>query len=259
MVNMLKKQKNIIKVEDPRQIASLYQDWQETMIYSYLDGYKGSAYASCAIAPTSAMILIGDFCFFAGVPNIHLIKNIHQDFCILSYDNQEWEKLIEGYYQTKVSKHQRYALLKEKEVFDLQLLENNVQRLSGQYSLQKINKHIYQQLWKEGWSCDLCSCFDSYEEYQQYGLGYVICKDDLIVSGASSYTYYRDGIEIEIDTHPHYRRQGLARVAASQLILTCLQQNKYPSWDAHNQQSLALAMSLGYHFDCAYPVYVLKK
>ena len=63
----------------------------------------------------------------------------------------------------------------------------------------------------------------------------------------------------EIDTHPSYRKKGLARVIASQLILECLQNDCYPSWDAHNQASLNLAMQLGYEYDGPYQVYLLKR
>ena len=67
--------------------------------------------------------------------------------------------------------------------------------------------------------------------------------------------YYKNGIEIEIDTHSDYRGQGLASVCGAQLILEYLDRNLYPSFDVHNKISLALAEKLGYHFDKAYPVY----
>lgn len=74
-----------------------------------------------------------------------------------------------------------------------------------------------------------------------------------MVSGASSYTVYRDGIEIEIDTREDERRKGLALACGARLILECLACGRYPSWDAHNKGSLALAEKLGYHPDGTYP------
>ena len=76
-----------------------------------------------------------------------------------------------------------------------------------------------------------------------------------LVSGASSYTVYREGIEIEIGTKQDYRRQGLAAVCGARLILECMKRGLYPSWDAQNKWSVALAEKLGYHFDRAYPAY----
>ena len=83
-------------------------------------------------------------------------------------------------------------------------------------------------------------------------IGVVISKDGLIISGASSYSRYQNGIEIEIDTRKEYRRNGFACICAAKLILECLKRNLYPSWDAHNKASAALAEKLGYHYSHAY-------
>ena len=39
------------------------------------------------------------------------------------------------------------------------------------------------------------------------------------------------------------------------LILECLERGWYPSWDAQNKESVALAEKLGYHFDYEYVAY----
>ena len=88
------------------------------------------------------------------------------------------------------------------------------------------------------------------------GLGYVIYDGITIVAGASSYTRYRDGIEIQIDTRKEYRNQGLAYACAAKLILECRKRGWYASWDAHNEKSLSLAQKLGYHFSHKYSVFV---
>lgn len=75
------------------------------------------------------------------------------------------------------------------------------------------------------------------------------------VAGASSYTVYRGGIEIEIDTRVDFRRQGLATACGARLILDCLDCGLYPSWDAHSRASLALSKKLGYKLDRPYPAY----
>lgn len=257
LMAFLSHQNHIEKVENPQKIASLFQKSNETMIWSYLDGYKGEAYVDSMLHPTSAMIMIGDLCFFAGVPNRNLVMNVKKNIFILAYLNSDWETVIESCYGDKIKKHIRYATKKDT-TFDIHLLQNNVQQLSNEYCMKPIDHKIYQQLLKEDWSKDLCSVYDSYDEYQRFGIGYVIYHDDMIVSGASAYTYYQKGIEIEIDTHPDYRRQGLARIVASKLILECLKNNLYPSWDAHTLASLQLALQLGYQEDYSYPVYLMK-
>jgi GNAT superfamily N-acetyltransferase len=75
---------------------------------------------------------------------------------------------------------------------------------------------------------------------------------------ASSYTVYNGGIEIEVDTKPEFRRKGLAAACSARLILECLQRELYPSWDAHDLRSVALAEKLGYHADDPYTVYIKR-
>ena len=86
-------------------------------------------------------------------------------------------------------------------------------------------------------------------------MGAVILKDGKIVSGASSYTRYKEGIEIEVDTIESERRKHLATVACSALILRCLDEGLYPSWDAQNMGSVHLSEKLGYEFDHEYIAY----
>ena len=87
------------------------------------------------------------------------------------------------------------------------------------------------------------------------GRGMVILKNGIIVAGASSYTRYREGIEIEVDTIEPERRKHLATIACSALILNCLEEGLYPSWDAQNMNSVHLAEKLGYEFDHEYAAY----
>jgi len=42
------------------------------------------------------------------------------------------------------------------------------------------------------------------------------------------------------------------------LILECLSWGLYPSWDAHDMRSVALAEKLGYHLDKEYTAYLVK-
>lgn len=75
------------------------------------------------------------------------------------------------------------------------------------------------------------------------------------MAGASSYSVYREGIEIEVQTLPAHRQKGLARAASAALILECLRQGRYPNWDAANEISLHLAQTLGYRPGREYRAY----
>lgn len=78
-------------------------------------------------------------------------------------------------------------------------------------------------------------------------------------AGAFSYTRYLEGIEIEVDTVPEERRKHLATIVCSALILNCLEEGLYPSWDAQNMNSVHLAEKLGYEFDHEYVVYEVTR
>lgn len=248
-----------IKKDEMDKIASLFDSWIETPIWSCLQGYMGRAWADDSSKPVSAQIITGDLCFFAGKTDRELVRNIPSDFpsksILMVPEDEEWGTLIEEEYQGHCHKFNRYAIKKEKDVFDLEKLKSYLDRISPKYSIKKIDKELYEMAMLEDWSKDLCSQFPTYEEYEKYGLGFVAVYEGKIVSGASSYTVYETGIEIEIDTKKEFRRNGLAIACASALILECLNRGIYPSWDAANKESVALSEKLGYHFDKEYVTY----
>ena len=53
--------------------AALFGGWDETLIWSCLQGIMGSVYADDLNRPTASMAVIGDFTFFAGKPNLELL------------------------------------------------------------------------------------------------------------------------------------------------------------------------------------------
>lgn len=246
----------IYEITDTRKISALFEKWEETLIWSCLQGIMGKVYADSLNTPTSAMAIIGDFTFFAGKPNIELAAYkpdwCTQSFMIMVPQNECWKDIIIRFYGKKAKIVSRYAIKKEPHVFDKRRLERVVASLPEQYALSMIDEQLYQMCKAETWSADLVSQFSSYEKYHELGIGAVVCHNNRIVSGASSYSRYQDGIEIEIDTREEYRRKGLAYVCGAKLILECLKRNLYPSWDAHNKGSVALAEKLGYHYSHTY-------
>lgn len=242
-----------------KKIESLFNDWNETLIWSCLQGYMGTAWADSSVNPKSAQIVIGDFCFFAGKPNERLVRNKpkehHSNFIIMVPENELWAKLIEQVYKESAAKVIRYAIKKEADVFDRIKLNKFIESVSEDYDIKLIDKKIFDITKENEWSTDFCSQFENFEKYSEKGLGVVALHNGELVSGASSYTVYEDGIEIEIDTREDYRRKGLALACAAKLILECLARKLYPSWDAHNKGSVALAQKLGYHFDKEYIAY----
>ncbi len=246
----------IYKATDGQLAAPLFADWAETLIWSCVQGVMGSIYTNAPVHPTAAMAVLGDFTFFAGEADRALISHkpdcCTTDFMIMIPQNQAWLHLITDYYGQRANLVSRYATKKETSVFDTAKLQEAVSSLSSEYEIRTIDERLYHMCQSSPWSADLVSQFRDYEHYRSMGLGAVICHQNSIVSGASSYARYRDGIEIEIDTRKDCRRRGLAYVCGASLILECLRRGLYPSWDAQNRASLDLAQKLGYHYSHTY-------
>ncbi|MBS6395568.1 MAG: GNAT family N-acetyltransferase [Clostridiales bacterium] len=238
--------------------AHLFDGWQETIIWSCLQNVMGAVYTDDQVNPGSAMAVLGDFCFFAGEPKEELVqykpKSCKKDFIIMVPQSPGWAALVEQGYNERAKKVTRYAMKKEPDVFDTERLQRLTELPPG-YELRMMDEELYYQCMREDWSRDLVSQYEDYETYQKHGLGAVVLWEGEPVSGASSYSGYLGGIEIEIDTKEAYRRQGLAAACGAKLILACLERNLYPSWDAHNPESAALARKLGYHLDGPYTAY----
>lgn len=249
----------IYKIAQGEKAASLFEGWQETMIWSCLQNVMGSLYGNDKDRPVSAMIRLGDFCFFAGEPDRELAgyrpEGSREDFRILVPQNEAWAEMIEKQYGGRAKKAVRYAIKKEPGVFDRKKLQEAVKGLPEGYVLKKMDKELFYRCGAIHWCRDWVAQYDTYEQYEKYGMGIVILKDGEPAAGASSYSGYPGGIEVEIDTREDCRRKGLGYVCGAGLILECLNRGWYPSWDAQNKWSVALAEKLGYHFSHEYTVY----
>lgn len=172
--------------------------------------------------------------------------------------NHKWADVIEKCYGEHAKKVTRYAMKKEPDIFKEEKLQQAMV-ISSEYALKIIDEKLFYLCREQAWSRDFVSQYVNYEMYRRLGLGIVALKGNEIISGASSYSSYQNGIEIEIDTKREYRRKGLAYACGAGLILECKKRNLYPSWDAQNLRSVALAKKLGYLFDYEYCAYEIMK
>lgn len=243
----------LYELEDTSKVKELFAGWNETLIFSCLQKIMGKVYVSDPEQPKSAFAFVGCFGFYAGIPDKEIVMDRPDGFVIMTPQNNEWAKLIEECYPL-AKKVTRYAIKKDT-IFDRTMLQNEIKKLPAGYELKKIDADIYDRCLENPATEDFVSAFESKEKYLQMGRGMVILKNGIIVAGASSYTRYREGIEIEVDTIEPERRKHLATIACSALILNCLEEGLYPSWDAQNMNSVHLAEKLGYEFDHEYAAY----
>lgn len=246
-------------------IADMFVDAEDTLVFSCLDGQMGQAWADNKEEPTCAMIIVGDFVFYGGDYESEsareLVSSVPERYkgeCLYAIpDSHGWAELIQEVYGERCNKFQRYGIEKNTE-FVPDLLKSYVAKLPSEYTIKRFDKALYHESLEHGWSQDFVSNFLSAEDFLERGIGFSIIHEGKLVCGASSYTMYNEGIEIEIGTLKEYRRRGLALVCASALILECLEEGKYPSWDAANMGSVKLAEKLGYKYKGVYDTYELK-
>ncbi len=136
----------------------LFGNWEETIIWSCLQGVMGDVYTN-EPENDAAMAILGDFAFFAGKPCEKLLKqkpeNCSQDFLIMVPQNDEWAMLIEKIYQEKAKKVTRYAFKKQADVFDKEKLKNAILQLPSGYELSLLEEKEFAMCRENRWSVAL--------------------------------------------------------------------------------------------------------
>ena len=246
----------VYELEDTSKAASLFEGWSETLITSCLQKVMGKIYVTDTTQPRAAIAYVGCFAFYGGEPNRELAEYRFGEFVIMTPQNDAWAALIEECWPS-AKKVTRYAIRKDAR-FDIAALKRMAGDVPEGYVLRRIDTDIYDKCLENPLTCDFVSSCESKDKYLEFGRGVVLMKDGKIVSGASSYSRYREGIELEVDTVTEERRRGFAATVCSALILDCLEEGLYPSWDAQNLHSVRLAEKLGYELEGEYTVYEVK-
>lgn len=248
----------IYELKDTSKAAALFAGIEDSMVRTCLQGLMGGkVYVTDPEHPRSALAYCACFSWYAGEPDRELIAFKPKGVVGMVPPDEAWAKLIEECWPD-ADKVTRYAIKKDTK-FDREKLEVIVAALPEGYELHRIDEAIYDLIAEDDLFEDCVCHFASKAQFFELGRGYAVLKDGKPVSVASSYSVYREGIEIEIDTAPEERRKGLASVACAKLILSCLDDGLYPSWDAANLNSVHLAEKLGYEFSHEYPCYWLDE
>lgn len=244
-----------------KKLMTMFESFDSTIILSCLQGHMGSAWVDDLENPTVAQITVGIFVFYAGNHNALEAKGLLYnlpDFTLAIVRTDEWKKLVETVHKGSIEKFQRYSFEKNPNHLDRLHMQNLLSTLPDGYELKRIDATLVREPSLHELSEDFFSQFHSIDDYLELGVGFAIVNDGKVVSGATSFSIYDGGIEIEVATHPNHTRKGLATVTASALILECLDRGIYPSWDGANIESVKLAQKLGYIFKESYDTYYIE-
>lgn len=251
-----------LKLAEMNEILPLLSGKNDSLIRSAIQGCMGEIWCDDLKNPQTLQIIVADFGFLIGEAKRRFVRHLPSTYqgeiIVFVPENEAWSIMIEEEYGDRCKKIKRYALKKNQHDFDLDKLRENFACLPEGYTIKAIEERDYHELNTHEWSKDLCCQFSTFDKFNSKGMGYIITHQETIVCGASSYSIFNNGIEIEIDTKIEHRRHGLALACASRLILECLEKGIEPSWDAANLASVSLSEKLGYHFDKEYEAYVVQ-
>ncbi|MFD1031565.1 GNAT family N-acetyltransferase [Metaplanococcus flavidus] len=243
-----------------KSLVPMFENIDSTIVQSYLQGHMGTAYVDDLKNPTVAQVVVGIFVFYAGNPDTEaaeeMLNNL-PDYNLVIVGSDDWKRRIESARRNGVEKFPRYSLEKNPAHLDRNHIQSILATLPDGYEVKKVDKEIADKASFDELSEDFVSQFESVDDFLERGKGYAVLFEGKVVSAATSFSIFDEGIEIEIATDPDYRRKGLAAVTASALILDCLDNGLYPSWDAANAESLQLAEKLGYVFKETYDTYFI--
>jgi GNAT superfamily N-acetyltransferase len=197
--------------------------------------------------PEGGGVVVGDFVLPLGAPSrdvLDIIRSRPGDELHLLPAGPRWHAVVEAVRAEGGRAYTREAFLWSE--FDRAVLDGVGARLPQRHTLEPVGLDAARELLSEPWSRDVVGNFESPERYVTEAFGFAIRTGGRIVSAAGCYTTYADGIEVEVDTHPAYRRRGLARAAARALLIEGIRRGCAVHWDAMNEASARLARSLGY-------------
>ena len=106
----------IYELTDTAKAAPLFAGWEETLIWSCLQGLMGNIYTTDLHCPVSALAVLGDFAFFAGKVNSELVSFYppfcKKDFLLLVPQDRSWESSLLKHYGKQAKRISRYATKK---------------------------------------------------------------------------------------------------------------------------------------------------
>ncbi|MCR5809211.1 MAG: GNAT family N-acetyltransferase [Clostridiales bacterium] len=241
----------VCELHDTAKAEALFKGMEDSLILSCLQNMMdGKIYVTDPEDPRSAMAYVAGFAFYAGSPDEELAAFTPNGSFEMVAQDEAWARLLKDKHPCAVT-YTRYAIKKDTK-FDRKKLEALAASLPSGYEIRRIDADLYRVcLQNELFECCV-SNFASERDYLEHGRGFAVMKDGDMVSSASSYSVYREGVEVEIDTVEEERRRGLASAVAAKLILSCLDDGLYPSWDAANMESVRLAQKLGYELKGEY-------
>ncbi len=222
-----------------------------------LEGAMGAARADHAVRPAVALIHL-DFYLLAGDPNAaaaeEAVRSLRAPVSIVT-SSADWQPLFRRVWGDALQTRTRVAF--RPGAWQPLRLRGFIEALRDGFALRRVTAADAGRFAELADS--LVYNFSSLEDFIDRGVGFGIEHEGRFVSGCSSFAISSRKLEFEIQTHPDFRRRGLACATAAAMIEHCLDRGLEPCWDAHNDMSAALATKLGFVEPAPYTAYELRR
>ena len=241
-----------IKTDDRHKLAHLFDSpFGGFLAQSILEGQTGSAYADQQEHPSFAVLELSD------VPVIFLGGDAHHPLAFnylkklprltqIFINSADFIPIAHQAQPGKIVERERWGFAADN--LDIEKLQELQSKIPSNYTLKKIDLPLAKRLSdrKNEFANLHGSAFKSAEDFVENGIGYAALAGDELACVGSSFVRCKEGIEIQIDTDPKHRGNGLATAVAASLMLYCIENNLEPGWDAATPISASLAKKLGY-------------
>jgi RimJ/RimL family protein N-acetyltransferase len=249
-----------IKAADRNALIPLFKDCQydRVLIDSVLEGNFGSAYVDSVSQPMVARLDSGAFTVLGGNPVVAETKDLlrHAPIYYVTPQDNEWRNLLQREFGTRISAlpFTDFSPIS----LDLAHLAELIRVVPPTFELKRIDKPLAEQLPSDVRNEYFFENFQSVDDFLEQGIGFCILHQDRIVSAATSMAQSSKAIDIEIETVPGFRKQGLGTAVGAKLVSYCLEQRIEPRWLAANAVSERLALKLGYVRGETYETYAIQ-
>ena len=246
-------------------IANLFANYRrvDLTLESIFEGQSGSNISitlDSETTPRTVQIRQGSFIMFGGDAGSDtariLLENLAPS-CYIMPAADEWISLARRVHGDRLLTTSRYSCSGDHLDF------SHLTSLAGGYpdlsQPERINYPLAELMRKDELHRHHFGNFVSIDHFLDIGFGYCIREQGCVLAACTSSLVSTKGVEVSVTTRPDYRRRGAATLAAASFLIHCLENNRYPNWDAGNIKSVSLAQKLGYNYIGSYDVYCLSR
>ena len=224
-----------------------------------IEGQMGKALVDDAEHPQAFQIQVGPFFYFAGdaaSPGGREMLAHIAPYTLFMPSAPGWIEAAKALYEERLAVLDRYGFSSER--LSVEHLERLCAGSPFEQRVKRMDAAFAASVWGREHFVDL-SDYDSADDFVQCGVGFYLADGEAAIGAAYASLVCGRGIEVSIFVQEEHRRQGVATVLASHLLLWGLENRMDPHWDAANPESCRLAVKLGYTPTGTYEAYYLRE